>query len=107
MNKLVTFFALLLFSLPTFASMDHWTCSNEQTVMYFILDTDGGDFMIFDDNGTFLAASRFSHVEKTKNGTPFMYAEIDDKLAIGITKRDGNIILALVNGKETAKFICD
>jgi hypothetical protein len=76
--------------------------------MYFILDTDAGNFMIFDDKGGFLAAAKFTSQEKTKDSIPYLYAEVADDLAVGVAKvRDGVIVLALTNGKETVKFLCN
>jgi len=107
MNKFISLCALLLFSLPTFASIDHWTCSNDQTVLYFILDTDEGSFMMFDDKGIFIATAKFTSVEKTRSGTPFMYVELDNDVSIGVTKQGSNLVIAFINGKDVAKFICN
>lgn len=107
MRKFLIGLTALFLSAPAFASLDHWTCSNDSTVLYFILDTDEGNFMMFDDQGGFLAAAKFTAVEKTKNGTPFMYAEVADDLAVGVSKAGDSLVLALTNGKDTAKFLCN
>lgn len=108
MRKLLIGFLVFFFTLPAFASVDHWTCSNDQTVLYFILDTDAGNFMMFDDKGTFLAAAKFTSQEKSKDGTPYLYAEVTEDVAVGVAKvGEGAIVLAIVNGKETVKFHCN
>ena len=107
MNKFIALFALLFLSLPATAQIDHWTCSNDSTVLYFILDTDAGNFMMFQDTGAFLAAAKFTSMEKAKDGTPFLYAEVTSELAVAVSKADRGLILALSNGKDTAKFLCN
>jgi hypothetical protein len=106
MNKLLVSLALLLLPLTSFAQVNHWICSNEESVLYFILDTDEGNFMMFDDKGGFLAASKFTSQEKTKDGTPFLYGEVSDKLAVGVTRDGDYLVLALAHEKGTAKFVC-
>jgi hypothetical protein len=63
--------------------------------------------MMFDDQGGFLAAAKFTSQEKTKNGTPFLYAEVADDLAVGVSKAGDNLVLAIANGKDTVKFLCN
>lgn len=107
MNKFIATLALLFLSFSASAQIDHWTCSNDSTVLYFILDTDAGNFMMFEDTGAFLAAAKFTSMEKTKDGTPFLYAEVTSDLAVAVSKADKGLVLALSNGKETAKFLCN
>lgn len=106
MNKFIATLALLFLSTPTLASVDHWTCSNDKTVLYFILDTAEGKFMMFDDGGRFLAAAKFTSMEKTKDGTPFLYSEVTSNLSVAVAKAPNGLKLALTNGKEVAEFSC-
>lgn len=110
MRKLLIGFLALFFTLPAFASVDHWTCSNEQTVMYLVLDTDDGNFMLWDDQGQFLVGAKFTGTAKTKSGTPFLVAELDGGTMIGMAKDENRLILAITkDGGDTAiaKFTCN
>ena len=109
MNKFIATLALLFFSLPAFASLDHWTCSNETTVMYMVLDTSEGSFHLWDDKGGFLAAAKFTDSSKTSNGTPFLVATLENGVGVGVAKVNNNLILAFTDekGKAAGKFLCN
>ena len=108
MNKLITFLAALLVTSPAFASIDHWTCSNDQTVLYFILNTEAGDFLLFDNNGQFLAASKFTQKETTKKCIPFLVADLGTTMVAVAKNGDNSLILAVTNSKnEPVKFLCN
>lgn len=107
MNKFLVTLAALLFTSPAFAGLDHWTCSNDSTVMYMVLNTDDGNFHLWDDKGQFLAAAKFTDVGKTKNGTPFLAAELDNGVAVGIAKQGNTIILAFTSDKGNSRFVCN
>lgn len=108
MRKFLIGLAALLFTSPVFASVDHWTCSNDTTVMYFILDTSDGTFMLFDSGGEFLASSKFTSKEKTDNGVVFLYSEVNDKLAIGVSRSQNNLVLAVARAgvEKAVTFRC-
>lgn len=106
-NLLIGLTALFLTS-PAFASVDHWTCSSDNTVLYLVLDTSDGNFMLWDDRGQFLAAAKFTEAGKTKNGTPFLAAELDNGTAVGIAKQGSTLVLAIsAPNNEAARFTCN
>lgn len=109
MRKFLIGLVGLFFTLPAFASLDHWTCSNETTVMYMVLDTNEGAFHLWDDRGGFLVAAKFTDVSKTPDGKPFLFAFLENGAGVGIAKTgDDKIILALTDpkGKAAGKFLC-
>lgn len=107
MRRFIVGLTALLFTLPAFAGLDHWTCSNDKTVMYMVLDTDEGVFHLWDDRGAFLASAKFTETGKTKQGLPFLAAELDDGVAVGVAKQGNTLILALTSDKGSARFICN
>ena len=107
MRKLFIGLTAFLFALPAFAGLDHWTCSNDNTVMYMVVNTDEGTFHLWDDRGQFLASAKFTDTGTTKNGTSFLAAELDNGVAIGVAKQGNSLILALTSDKGSARFICN
>jgi len=106
MRKFLIALTALFFTMPAFAAVDHWTCSNENTVMYLIMDTDTPAFTLFDDKGAFLVSAKFEGQEKTPDGNPFLYANFEG-FSVGIAKGGNNtLILALADEKGGVKFIC-
>ena len=108
MKKLFVTLAALLFTLPAFAGLDHWTCSNDQTVMFMALNTDEGTFVLWDDKGQFLAAAKLTIESKTKDGVPFLAAELDNGLMVGVAKTGDTLILAIASDAKTTatRFTC-
>ncbi len=109
MRKFLIGLVALFFTMPAFASLDHWTCSNDSTVMYMVLDTDNGSFHLWDDRGGFLAAAKFTEASKTASGTPFLVAVLENGMGVGVAKAGNNLILAFTdeNGKAAGKFLCN
>lgn len=110
MRKLLFGLITLFASFTATASVDHWTCSNDATVLYLVLDTNGGSFMLWDDKGQYLAGAKLSVVNKTPDGIPFAAAQLENGVAIGIAKgRDKTLILAIAKNTESeaARFICN
>ena len=109
MRKLLIGMVALLATSPAFASLDHWTCSNDKTVMYMVIDTDAGSFHLWDDRGGFLAAAKFTESAKTDNGTPFLAAILENGMGVGVAKVNNNLILAFTdsNGKAAGRFLCN
>jgi len=109
MKKLFVTLAALLFTSPAFAGLDHWTCSNDSTVLYMALNTDKGDFVLWDDKGQFLAASTFTEASKTKDGVPFLAAELDNGTVVGVAKSGNTLILVVATDAKTpaTRFTCN
>lgn len=107
MRRFIVGLTALLFTLPAFAGFDHWTCSNDKTVMYMVLDTDNGAFHLWDDRGSHLASAKFTDTGETKNGTPFLAAELDNGIMVGVAKQGSTLILALTSDKGSARFTCN
>lgn len=109
MKKLFVTLAALLFTSPAFAGLDHWTCSNETSVLYMALNTDEGNFVLWDDKGQFLAAAKFSDSAKTPAGNTMLYAILDSGVGVGVAKSGDNLILAITDakGKAAGKFLCN
>ena len=109
MRKFLIGLAALLATAPAFASLDHWTCSNEQTVLFMVLNTDEGSFHLWDDRGGFLAAAKFIEKGQTKNGVPFLVAMLENGMGVGVAKSGNNLVLAFTdpNGKAAGRFICN
>ncbi len=109
MRKLLIGLVALFFTLPAFASLDHWTCSNDTTVMFMALDTSDGQFVLWDDKGQFLAAAKFTEAGETKDGTPFLAAELENGVAVGIAKSGNTVILAIAGdaNEKAARFVCN
>lgn len=109
MRKVLIGLVALFSTSPAFASIDHWTCSNDQTVMYMVLDTTDGVFMLWDSDGKFLAGAKFTGGNKTANGLSFLTAVLKNGLGVGIAKRGDNLILAFTKGTKqaSATLICD
>lgn len=108
MKKLLVTLAALLFTSPAFAGLDHWTCSNDSTVLYMVLNTDEGDFHLWDDKGRFLAAAKFTEASKTKDGVPFLAAELENGTMVGVAKAGNTLILAIATDAKTPaiRFTC-
>lgn len=88
----------------------HWTCSNELTVLYFVIGNNN-EFLLFTDTGSLLVKARFGKPEQLKNGTWMYYAEAG-KTGIAAAKiDDGRVILAIgneeVNGGDPVPFECN
>lgn len=108
MNRFLGILLGALLAFPAVASVDHWTCSNEQTVMFMVLDTDAGTFILWDDKGQFLATAKFSKQAHTKDGKAFAVAELSDGVLVGVAKADdGSLVLGLSGEKGAVKFICN
>lgn len=98
-----------LFSPISNADVDHWTCSNTQTVMYFVLNTNSGEFILWDDKGKFLVASKFSDKTVTKNGIPVLVARLENDTLIGLTKMNpGELTITMLpkSGKSPVSMTC-
>jgi hypothetical protein len=93
MRKFLIGLVGLFFTLPAFASLDHWTCSNEQTVLYMALNTDEGNFVLWDDKGGFLTAAKFTDAAKTPAGNTMLYAILENGTGVGIAKSGENSII--------------
>lgn len=108
MKKILFALIATLAAFPAFAGLDHWTCSNDQTVMFMALNTDEGTFVLWDDKGQFLAASKFTIESKTKDGIPFLAAELDNGTMVGVAKTGNTIILAIASDAKTTatRFTC-
>jgi hypothetical protein len=109
MRKFLIGLVALFFTMPAFASLDHWVCSNESTVMYMALNTGEGSFVLWDDKGGFLAAAEFTDKSETKDGTPFLVAELDSGVLVGVAKvADNKLVLAIASNAEekATRFIC-
>jgi len=99
MRKFFIALFALFFTLPAFATPAHWTCSNDQTVMYLVVDGSDGKFILFDNKGGFLGSSTFTK-QTTDSGNPFFYAEIGTA-AIGVTRvSETAMVLAIARGGE-------
>lgn len=107
MRKLLIGLTALFLTTPAFAGLDHWTCSNDQTVMFMVLNTEDGSFHLWDDKGQFLAGAKFTDSGKTKNGTPFLAAELDNGVAVGVAKQGNTLILAITSDKGSSRFVCN
>lgn len=107
MKKLFVTLAALFVTSPAFAGLDHWTCSNDSTVLYMVLNTDKGDFVLWDDKGQFLAASKFTDKSETPDGTPFLVAELDSGAMVGVAKVDRSLVLAISKNSKTTRFTCN
>lgn len=88
----------------------HWTCSNELTVLYFVIGNNN-EFLLFTDTGSLLVKARFGKPEQLNNGTWMYYAE-SGKTGIAAAKvGDGRVILAIgneeVNGGDPVPFECN
>lgn len=107
MRKFLLALVALFFTLPAAAEVAHWTCSNDQTVMYLIVDAADGKFILFDSDGVFLGNSTFVET-KTDKGTNFFYATIGGT-AIGAMKvGEKTLVLAVTKGSEAVtKFECN
>jgi hypothetical protein len=107
MRKFIVALVGLLFTLPAFAEVAHWTCSNEQTVLYLVVDGSDGKFILFDNKGAFVGSSNFVET-KTDKGTNFFYAEINGT-ALGAIKVDTNTLVLAVTktGQAVSKFECN
>jgi hypothetical protein len=108
MKKLLVTLAALLFTSPVFAGLDHWTCSNETTVLFMVLNTEDGNFVLWDDKGQFLAAAEFTEASKTKDGVPFLAAQLDNGTMVGVAKSGNTLILAIASDAKTqaTRFTC-
>lgn len=114
-KRLVVFLsALLLFTLtaPAMASVDHWTCSNDQTVMYMVLDTEDAKFFLWDDKGKYLAGAQFTDIGKTKDGIPFLSTTLENGVIVGVARRGDFLILAITkkdgdNNPTAMSFMCN
>jgi hypothetical protein len=108
MKKLLVTLAALLFTSPAFAGLDHWTCSNETTVLFMVLNTDEGSFHLWDDKGLFLASAKFTEKSQTKDGIPFLAAELDNGTMVGVAKSGNTLILAIASDAKTqaTRFTC-
>lgn len=109
MRKFLIGLVALLFTAPAFASLDHWTCSNDTTVMFMVLNTDEGSFHLWDDKGAFLASAKFTERSETKDGIPFAAAELENGVMIGIAKTSDNKMILAIAGSDTkkaARFLC-
>jgi hypothetical protein len=109
MNRFCAAAALLSLSFSADAALDHWTCSNDTTVMFLALDTDDGNFVLWDDGGQFLAAAKFTDSSKTASGVPFFIATLDNGIGVGVAKSGDNLILAFTDakGKAINRFLCN
>jgi hypothetical protein len=109
MRKLLIALTAFLISTPAFAALDHWTCSNDETVLFAVLDTDNAVIHLWDDRGGFLASAKFTEKGETDTGTPFLAAELPNGAAIGIAKQGNNLILAIAKdtNSKAARFVCN
>lgn len=109
MRKFLIGLTALLFTAPAFASLDHWTCSNDTTVMFMVLNTDEGSFHLWDDKGAFIASAKFTERSETKDGIPFAAAELENGVMIGVAKTNDNKLILAIAGADTkkaARFLC-
>lgn len=110
MKKILFALIATFAAFPAFAGLDHWTCSNDKTVMYMALNTDEGTFILWDDKGSFLASAKFTDKSETKDGTPFLVAELDNGVLVGVAKTgEGTLTLAIAGNDKAkaARFTCN
>lgn len=112
MRKLLFGLIALFFTLPAIATPDHWTCSNNQTVLYMVLNTAENVFMLWDDKGEFLAAGSFTMLATTENGKKFAAAILENGVGIGVSKGEqpNTLILAIskdAENKTSDNLICN
>jgi len=93
-------------SADTGARPVHWTCSNEQDVLYMTVDVAIGEFTLYTDKGAFIGTSRFTK-QTADNGAEFFYGELKNQVhgTVGIAIKgaaDGKLALAVIDG-ESAK----
>jgi hypothetical protein len=77
--------------------------------MYMVLNTDEGSFHLWDDKGMFLASAKFTEKAKTKDGVPFLAAELENGVMIGVAKAGNTLILAIAADakKPATRFTCN
>ena len=106
MRKLLIALTALFLPFTAMANLDHWTCSNETSVVYLIMDTDAGAFTLFNADGGHLVSAKFEGRDTTPDGIPFLYAHFE-KFTVGVSKGKNNtLILALADNNGGVDFIC-
>jgi hypothetical protein len=111
MRKFLIALVGLLFTLPVLAQPVHWTCSNDQTVLYMVVEPNNNLFFMFDDHGTFVASSTFAPEER--NGIHYYYAEMNTahgKTAIAVagTGKENSLIMVLTDASlKVVKMECN
>jgi hypothetical protein len=86
-----------------------WTCSNDNTVLYVVLDMQNNmAYAMFDDKGVVLAMAHFTK-KKTKEGYDFLYSALTNGVSVGlITAGKDKLVMGLTREKEgVVKFDCN
>jgi hypothetical protein len=107
MVKRILLCALALFPVIATADLVHWTCSNDTTVLFMLLDTKSGGVQLFTDTGAFLGQSAFTQTTKINDKDVAFGARIDT-VSLAILKKDETtIVLKLDDVKlEPVYFEC-
>jgi hypothetical protein len=90
------------------AELVHWTCSNNTTVLYMLLDTKSGGIQLFSDRGVFIGQSTFTEVKKV-GGKDAAFGASIDSVAIAVLKKTPDKIVLKLDDVEAdpVYFECD